>query len=342
MFAGGDVATGAATVIWAIGAAKKAALAIDRMLKGEQAARYRCCSASFLSGTPFFITTPINSDHMPFCPSCGNETDPGQKFCGNCGSPLDQITPPTEPFQLPPPPLAPMQVPGAPAPLPPAPLPPPPPPLPLLAVAGAKKPVSKKTGIIIAAVAVIAIVAAIYVIGIPAMKGGTPSGTGMKTTPSPTPAMTTVPPAVTGTTSTLPPTPVEARDDRYEETYKLVYTKDRAYRFGEREVFPIELTRPPLFIQFNITPSMVSREKLVDIGLSTEHNITAVYISPNAWFEVKVLDADTGAVIDKRGFNKDYSVMTKQEFMVRTKGNYRIEMSGNDVFVSVKILIGNS
>jgi predicted amidophosphoribosyltransferase len=30
---------------------------------------------------------------MPFCPSCGNETDPGQKFCGNCGSPLDLITP---------------------------------------------------------------------------------------------------------------------------------------------------------------------------------------------------------------------------------------------------------
>jgi glutamate synthase (NADPH) small chain len=39
VFAGGDVATGTATVIWAMGAAKKAALAIDRMLKGEQAAR---------------------------------------------------------------------------------------------------------------------------------------------------------------------------------------------------------------------------------------------------------------------------------------------------------------
>jgi hypothetical protein len=279
---------------------------------------------------------------MPFCPSCGNETDPGQKFCGNCGSPLDLITPPPEPLQHPPPPPAPLQVPGAPAPLPSAPLLPPPPPLPPLAVAGAKKPVSKKTGIIIAAVAVIAIVAAIYVIGIPAMKGGTPSGTGMKATPSPTPAMTTVPPAVNGTTSTLPPTPVQKRDDRYEETYEQIYAKDRDYKFGEREVFSHELTRPPLFIQFNITPSMVSREKLVDIRLSTEHNVTAVYISPNAWFEVKVLDADTGAVVDKRGFNRDYSVMTQQDFMVRTKGNYRIEMSGSDVSVSVRILIGNS
>ncbi|MCX6681864.1 MAG: zinc ribbon domain-containing protein [Methanoregula sp.] len=277
---------------------------------------------------------------MPFCPSCGNETDPGQKFCGNCGLPLDQITPPPEPFQPSPPPPAPLQVSGTPAPLPPAPLPPLPPPPPL-AETGAKKPVSKKTGFIIAAVAVIAIVAAIYGIGIPLMKGGTPFGTEMKATPSPIPVVTAVPPAVTGTTSTPPPTPVQKRDDRYEETYEQIYAKERDYKFGEREVFSQELTRPPLFIQFNITPSMVSREKLVDIGLSTEHNITAIYISPNAWFEVKVLDATTGAVVDKRGFNREYSVMTNQEFMVRTEGNYRIEMSGNDIFVSMKIMTGN-
>jgi hypothetical protein len=208
-------------------------------------------------------------------------------------------------------------------------------------VAGERKPVSKKAGIIIAAVAVIAVIAAIYGSGIPLMKGGTPFGIGMKATPSPTPVVTTVPPAATGTTSTLPPTPVQKRDDRYEETYEQIYAKNRAYKFGEREVVPVELTRPPLFFQFNITPSMVSREKMVDIGLSTEHNVTAVYVSPNAWFEVKVLDANTSAVVDKRGFNREYSVMAQQEFMVRTEGNYRIEMSGNDVFVSMKIMTGN-
>jgi len=35
VYAGGDVATGAATVIWAMGSAKKAAAAIDRMLREE-------------------------------------------------------------------------------------------------------------------------------------------------------------------------------------------------------------------------------------------------------------------------------------------------------------------
>ena len=208
-------------------------------------------------------------------------------------------------------------------------------------MAGERTPVSKKTGIIIAAVAVIVVVAAIYGIGMPLMKGTSPFGIGVKPAPSPTPVMTTVSPTVTGTTATLPPTPVQKRDDRYEETYEQVYAKDREYRFGEREVFPIELTRPPLFVQFNITPVMVSREKVVDIGLSTEHNVTAVYVSPNAWFEIKVLDAATGAVVDKRGFNREYNVMTQQEFMVRREGNYRIEMSGNDVFVSMKIMTGN-
>jgi hypothetical protein len=56
---------------------------------------------------------------------------------------------------------------------------------------------------------------------------------------------------------------------------------------------------------------------------------------------VTVFDSGNGTIIDKRGFNKDYSQITRQEFMVRTKGTYRIEMSGNDVFVEVQILTGD-
>jgi hypothetical protein len=92
---------------------------------------------------------------------------------------------------------------------------------------------------------------------------------------------------------------------------------------------------------FNITPGMVVREKLVDIGLSSERNITVTYVNPNAWFEVIVFDSINGTIADKRGFNKDYSQITRQEFMVRTMGTYRIEMSGNDVFVEVQILTGD-
>jgi hypothetical protein len=79
----------------------------------------------------------------------------------------------------------------------------------------------------------------------------------------------------------------------------------------------------------------------VDIGLSSEHTITVTYVNPNAWFEVTVFDSGNGTIVDTRGFNKDYSQITRQEFMVRTKGTYRIEMSGNDVSVDVQILTGD-
>jgi hypothetical protein len=45
---------------------------------------------------------------------------------------------------------------------------------------------------------------------------------------------------------------------------------------------------------------------------------------------------------DEQGFNKGYSIMTIQEFMVRAPGNYRVEMTGNDVTAEVRILTGNS
>jgi hypothetical protein len=79
---------------------------------------------------------------------------------------------------------------------------------------------------------------------------------------------------------------------------------------------------------------------MVDIGLSTEHMINATYASPLAWFEIKVLDAGSGAVVDQQGYNRDYSEMTKQEFMVRKPGNYRIEMSGSEVKAEMRFLIG--
>jgi hypothetical protein len=129
---------------------------------------------------------------------------------------------------------------------------------------------------------------------------------------------------------------------RYGESYEQVYTLNKNFAFGQKEVFFQNLTRPPLYIKFNLTPAMITREKVINIGLSSEETVNATYPSPNAWFEVKVLDAGSGAVVDSRGFNKEYSVMTKQEFMVRNEGNYQVELSGNDVFAEVRILRGTS
>jgi hypothetical protein len=87
---------------------------------------------------------------------------------------------------------------------------------------------------------------------------------------------------------------------------------------------------------------MITRHRLVSIGTNNEHYENTTDTSPYAWFEVQVLDAGSGAVLDQQGFGKDYPDITKYSFMVRQRGNYRIVMSGNDVIADVQMLIGTS
>lgn len=253
---------------------------------------------------------------MPFCTSCGAEISADKKFCTSCGAPMDQT--------------AGVATPGSPPPVQPVPV--------------DKIEIPKKTLLIIGIVAILVIIVAAYVAGVPMLKG----------IPAQRPVPTTVPgtmvPRVTTyaqptKTSFIPPTTVTPRqilEERYGEDYEQVYTLNKDFAFGEKELFSYDLSRPPLYIKFNLTPDNITREKIIDIGYSTEQIINVTYPSPNAWFEVKVIDAGTGAVIDKRGFHKEYSEMTKQEFMVRNQGVYDVEISGNDVLAEVRILVGNS
>jgi hypothetical protein len=125
-------------------------------------------------------------------------------------------------------------------------------------------------------------------------------------------------------------------------TYNQVYSVNHAFIGGQKEVFTQDTSTPPLFVKFNITPKMFSGEKTVDIGLPSEHLVNLSYISPNAWFKVRVYDVGNGVLVEEQGFNKEHSVMTKQEFMVRAPGNYRVEMTGNDVIAEVRIHNGKS
>ncbi|MFA4849171.1 MAG: hypothetical protein WC626_05545 [Methanoregula sp.] len=209
------------------------------------------------------------------------------------------------------------------------------------------KPKKLRTSLIIGGIVIVlVIIAVIFFVGMPMLKanqkfsdGFVPSKTPVIThtvvqTTLPTPQLTTV---ITETT-TQPV--VIVRDDRLEEEYEQIYALNQTFAFGQKVNFANELTRPPLYIKFNLTPTKISRIRLVSIGTKSEHYENTTDISPYAWFEVKVLDAGSGAVIDQQGFGNDYSDITKQNFMVRQKGNYRIEMSGNDVIADIQMLIG--
>ena len=260
---------------------------------------------------------------MPFCTSCGKEVASGKKFCEYCGTPLEQ--PVAAPAVAAPPPPA---IPDA----------------PVLPQTAPVKPSggSGKTMMVAGIVVVLVLVAGVYFIGLPLISRS--SGTGstlQQTTPFPAQGLNPFPTQTTrapGNVNT--PAAGLTYEEKYTEIYNQVYTINRAFVGGQKEVFTQNLKNPPLYIKFNITPKMFYGEKTVDIGLSSERVIQTSYPSPNAWFKVKVYDAGNGELVEDQGFNKGYSVTTQQEFMVRAPGDYRVEMSGNDVTADIRILTG--
>lgn len=262
---------------------------------------------------------------MPFCTSCGKEGSPGKKFCEYCGTPFEQpaVSPATPPT-----------IPAAPASFQAATVPP--------------FRVSAKIIVIAGIVGILIILAGVYVIGLhpvrdsPGTGSTLPQASALPTLPQtplqPAPSVETTTPPVTTTS----PSGSQTYEEKYRETYTQVYSINRAFVGGQKEIFTQILNTPPLYIKFNITPKFYYGEKTVDIGLHSERVVNTSYPSPNAWFLVKVYDAGNGELAEEQGFNKQHGVTTKQEFMVRAPGNYRVEMSGNEVIAEVRILTGKS
>jgi hypothetical protein len=270
----------------------------------------------------------VYSDCMRFCTTCGKEVDPGKKFCEYCGTPVEQsAAAPAMPAISPAVPAAPVS----------------PQTVPVKPSGG-----SGKTMVIAGIIVVLVILAGVYFIGLPVISGSKGTGSNLQQpTTLPTKALTPIPTTVSMETTKTPritdsSTASQTYENKYTETYTQVYTVNRAFVGGQKEVFTHDIPAPPLFIKFNITPKMYYGEKTVDIGLPSERVINTSYTSPSAWFKVSVYDAGNGGLVEEQGFNKGYGIMTKQEFMVRAPGNYRIEMSGNDVTAEVWILTGKS
>lgn len=252
---------------------------------------------------------------MRFCTSCGAEIIPGNKFCVQCGAPVEQSTIPESP-----------------------------------ASAGSRAraffsgmPKKNMALLIIGGILVLAILMAIVVGSMPPVKTGKSSGpsSGSPVTVMPT-GYTVVSTPESNTTIIPEPAPTSniIQSERFGSNYRLVYSLSENLSFGQKETFSQNLTNPPLFIRFNLDPVKINRHLMVNIGTSIEHMENTTEVSPAAWFEVNVFNATDGGLVDSEGFGNDYSDMTNQEFMVREPGNYRIEMSGHEVFANVTILTG--
>jgi hypothetical protein len=261
---------------------------------------------------------------MPFCTSCGKESEPGKKFCEYCGTPLEL-------------PAAAPAIPTA------------PPVAPAVPVSSQAAPVqpsggSGKMTIVAVIVVILVIIAGAYFIGMPMLNGSQRAGSmPPQVTTSLTVVTTGVPVTFSTALTTAPgvtgiPASSQTYEEKYMETYNQIYTVNHAFAGGQKEVFNPDKVVPSLYIKFNIIPKMYYDERPVEIGTHNEHIANISYPSQNAWFTVRVLDTDDGSLVDEQGFNKEHSVTTNQEFMVRKPGKYRVEMTGNDVTADVKIL----
>ncbi|MEI7433047.1 MAG: hypothetical protein WCJ93_02210 [Methanomicrobiales archaeon] len=123
--------------------------------------------------------------------------------------------------------------------------------------------------------------------------------------------------------------------------------------------YAYDLKNPPLIIDFNVKPKMddltiwsesrsgsLSGATTGSGGGFVDPKRADVYtqvtqLSPDAWFEIKVLDKTTGNVVLDEGFGRTFGGELKKTVSVRSFGNYQIEMSGNKVNVSVRMYIIN-
>jgi hypothetical protein len=123
------------------------------------------------------------------------------------------------------------------------------------------------------------------------------------------------------------------------QAYDQVYARDYTFGTVQQDVFSYSLQQPPLLIECDMNPKIVTREQLVDIGKSTERYITSTYPDPTAWLDLKVINADTGAIVTTISFSKNYRGELKQTYTLRANGNYRFEMAGALVSPGIRLLV---
>lgn len=128
--------------------------------------------------------------------------------------------------------------------------------------------------------------------------------------------------------------------------YKEIFHSELSLK-DHTVAYAYELQKPPLVINFDIKPKVDTRtiwyenksQNYNSKGYRPDVFVTIRQISPNAWFEVIVRDKLTGNIVLDEGFGRNFGGNTNRTTQVRSSGNYRIDMSGNEVNVTVRMHI---
>lgn len=118
---------------------------------------------------------------------------------------------------------------------------------------------------------------------------------------------------------------------------------DRTDEFTKTtKAYAFDLTRLPLIIEFEVEPKMTTRTKHAksDYGSRKYKDYRQAYPSEAAWFEVTVLDQESGAIVAREGFGKCYGGDTRKKTFVGRSGEYQIQIAGDDVKAHVLMRAG--
>lgn len=165
------------------------------------------------------------------------------------------------------------------------------------------------------------------------------------TTPTAEPTPTFVTPATPYPTSTgnvMPQPTFRNPPDSgpVADQYVLVYDEWLSFNSSRTEAFTYALAVPPMFVDFDVTPEMVTRSivKLSSDGKKKE-TIEVTHVSENSWLEVTVRD-QRGYIIAQDGFGRKYDVDTRKQVSVHSHGEYLIEITGSRIEAHVRVRVG--
>jgi len=165
--------------------------------------------------------------------------------------------------------------------------------------------------------------------------GGVDNDPGYLTPATPYPTATK---GIAGPTLSKPPETAPTQDP-----YVTIY--DRATEFSlahPTDAYSFNLTAPPLIIEFDVEPKMVTREirTTSDYGSKKDITVKQTYPSEDSWFTVTVRDRESGRVVAENGFGKRFSTDTHKRIYVGQMGDFLIQLSGNEVNVQVLMRAG--
>lgn len=154
------------------------------------------------------------------------------------------------------------------------------------------------------------------------------------------PFVTIETPTLSPDSSRIVPSNISSQSTAVLDAYVNIYSASQVFRYNSTAV-SMDLVNPPLVIDFNVTPVMVTDKKwYVNRTLShDEVNATMIVPSPNAWFKVTVSDKNNGTVVLENGYAKEFSAETKKQMKVMKAGLFRVDFSGNDVSVVINMSV---